>query len=54
MIPYSSLNIIVNKLIKNVSTKVLNKYKLTDDNNIIVDKGFEFSCDIFNKLYLDK
>ena len=54
MIFYCSLNTTVDKLIENIDTKILDKHELTDNNDIIVDKDFEFFCDIFNKLCLNK
>ena len=49
----SSLNAEVNRLIENVDKK-LDKHKLTDDDDVVVDKNFKFSCGIFEKLQSDE
>ena len=48
--PIGSLNIAVDRLIDDVSTKVLGKRKLEDDDSVAVDGGLELSCNIFNML----
>jgi hypothetical protein len=45
------LDIAVDRLIGDVSTKVLGKRKLEDDDSVTVDGGVELSCNIFNKLH---
>lgn len=48
----NSVNTAVDCLIENVG-KVLSKCKCTDDDNAVVDKGFNLPCNIFAKHYLD-
>src|SRR4030095_4246799 len=48
--PTGSLNIAVDRLIDDISTKVLGKRKLEDDDSVTVDGGLELSCNIFNML----
>ena len=49
MILCSSLNTAVDRLIENVD-----KHEITDDDDIVVDEGFKFSCSIFEKLQPDE
>jgi hypothetical protein len=48
--PEGSLNVAVDRLIEDVSTKVLGKRKLEDDDTITVNGGVELPCNIFDRL----
>ena len=52
--PERSLNIAVDQLIQDVSTKVLGKRKMEDDDDIAVDGGVDLPCKIFSMLRQDK
>jgi hypothetical protein len=45
-----SLNAAINRLIENISTKVLGKRKLKEDNSIAIEDRIELLCNIFNRL----
>ena len=51
--PQHSLKHAVDRLIKDVSVKVLGKRKLKDDDSVAVDGGVELSCNIFDMLRRD-
>jgi len=43
-----SLNIVVDRLIKKIEIKILGKYKLENNDGVIMDDGKKLSCNIFN------
>jgi hypothetical protein len=44
------LNIVINRLIENVSIKVLDKYKFENNNNVIMNDKVKLFYKIFNML----
>jgi hypothetical protein len=48
--PQGSLNAAVDGLIEQVSSRVLGKRKLKDDDSVAVNNGVELSCNIFHRL----
>lgn len=48
--PIGILNAAVDQLTEDVSTKVLGKHKLEDDDSVAVGNRVEYSCDIFRRL----
>jgi hypothetical protein len=48
--PKGTLNAAVNWLIDDVSTRVLGKRKLENEDSIAVNNGIKLSCDIFRRL----
>jgi hypothetical protein len=48
--PKGTLSAAVNQLTEDVSTRVLGKRKLEDEDSVAVDNGVELFCDIFRRL----
>lgn len=48
--PKGTLNTAVDRLIKDVSIRVLGKRKLEDDDNVAVNNGTELPCNMFHRL----
>ena len=44
------MNAAVDRLIENVSTKVLGKRKLEEDDGVTIEDGIELPCNMFNRL----
>jgi hypothetical protein len=44
----NSLNVAVDRLIEDISIKILGKRKFEDDDNVAVNGGIKLFCKIFN------
>jgi hypothetical protein len=49
-LPEGILNAAVDRLVEDVSTKVLGKHPLEDNDSVAINDGVELPCNIFNKL----
>ena len=49
-----ALNAAVGRLIQKVEIQVLDKRKTTDDNEVVLKRGAEFLCGIFDKFHPNK
>ena len=45
------MDVAVDCLIEEVSTKVIGKRKLKKDNSVMINSGIELLCNILNRLY---
>lgn len=50
MVPDGTLEVAVDHLLEDISTKVLGKRKLMNGDSVTVKNGVVFSCDVFNRL----
>ena len=45
------LNVVINELIKEIDSRVLNKYKLEDDDSIVMNNEIKLFYNIFRRLH---